>query len=630
VVRLQQLCDLLVLWGHTTNFLYPQVYEPVECDPIKVYARDLGNNIPKSVRDANRTPTKKGGSTRKASKTDSPSSTALIYQQNQLDKPSPSSRACDEESEICISSDHNKSMSLSNEQLQSISLTSASDSNNFDPCESHSLNEAESRNSVEPVALSVEEKAKDRSGGSNYLDPDDIVYTGSETFDPMFIFWQLMGWYDAGSDNPIQAPEVFGTLQLPLPAQCFGMADVAYGDKERAMLIDHVTDVFKQSTPWSAQIVHTFTAMSCETTENHKRLIGSPFLDILLGAGGVTKSLQKEFPTSTAVNKPPESLQKLQFDDLLPPETTHCTWVQCSKCSKWRRVAWFIDPSSLPQDWKCNENSWDTLMASCKVPSDYDPELEDSGATEPSQIDDVWTYLEHQPKTTIEDCPVGSMKDVFCLINKVWYKARITAHRPVNANNGPDPMVRVHFLGWQSKFDENISIYSGRIQPLGTYSDHGAAAMPLKSEPNEPKGSSKCGNTAKQNATKLRSELLRSNGQESRKPSGAPPRTRQNKTNSSKTARLSESIEKKRSFRPVAEWVPTIPQKKTRSESSRSLRGYDEMAILEAVLLASKRDMKEEDAGANPVPIDAGETRVPTSNDEQEIAWDERSSDTLK
>ena len=47
-VRIQQLCDILVLWAVTHNFISVTDYESVECNPVKVFARELGNNIPRS------------------------------------------------------------------------------------------------------------------------------------------------------------------------------------------------------------------------------------------------------------------------------------------------------------------------------------------------------------------------------------------------------------------------------------------------------------------------------------------------------------------------------------------------------------------------------------------------------
>ena len=56
-----------------------------------------------------------------------------------------------------------------------------------------------------------------------------------------------------------------------------------------------------------------------------------------------------------------------QFDHILPPEQ-HTEWVQCDSgiCRKWRRVAWYVDVSSLPDSWQCSMNHWDPENATCE------------------------------------------------------------------------------------------------------------------------------------------------------------------------------------------------------------------------------------------------------------------------
>ncbi|XP_070623451.1 zinc finger CW-type PWWP domain protein 1 [Erythrolamprus reginae] len=49
-----------------------------------------------------------------------------------------------------------------------------------------------------------------------------------------------------------------------------------------------------------------------------------------------------------------------------------CTaWVQCSNpsCEKWRRLSGDVDPSALPEDWSCSQNS-DLQYNSCSVPEE--------------------------------------------------------------------------------------------------------------------------------------------------------------------------------------------------------------------------------------------------------------------
>ncbi|XP_047663168.1 zinc finger CW-type PWWP domain protein 1-like isoform X4 [Tachysurus fulvidraco] len=49
----------------------------------------------------------------------------------------------------------------------------------------------------------------------------------------------------------------------------------------------------------------------------------------------------------------------------------HVMWVQCSKpeCGKWRRLSDAVDPSVLPDDWTCQNNT-DSTFSSCSAPEE--------------------------------------------------------------------------------------------------------------------------------------------------------------------------------------------------------------------------------------------------------------------
>jgi hypothetical protein len=46
--RVGQLADILVLWAHTSNFSTVQKFGAVESQPLQVFARELGTNIPRN------------------------------------------------------------------------------------------------------------------------------------------------------------------------------------------------------------------------------------------------------------------------------------------------------------------------------------------------------------------------------------------------------------------------------------------------------------------------------------------------------------------------------------------------------------------------------------------------------
>jgi len=68
------------------------------------------------------------------------------------------------------------------------------------------------------------------------------------------------------------------------------------------------------------------------------------------GAGGGGASANKT--SNTTGVRPSASLEKVN-------------WVQCNKCTKWRKVPGSIDVSSLPEVWHCSLNSWAPAFSRC-------------------------------------------------------------------------------------------------------------------------------------------------------------------------------------------------------------------------------------------------------------------------
>ena len=64
---------------------------------------------------------------------------------------------------------------------------------------------------------------------------------------------------------------------------------------------------------------------------------------------------------------------RLSLDSKSPKSETRCLpvvpeqWVQCDKCSKWRKVAPGIDPDDLPKTWYCSMNTWNPQFSRCSA-----------------------------------------------------------------------------------------------------------------------------------------------------------------------------------------------------------------------------------------------------------------------
>ena len=107
-----------------------------------------------------------------------------------------------------------------------------------------------SQNDPLPHIHSHTTNGKESSKDASMMEPNEVVFLGHKTYDKHFIFWQLIGWFHAGTDQKAEAPDLFGCVQLPLPAACFGTSEMQYGLKQRESLLAHLREEKAQTLPW--------------------------------------------------------------------------------------------------------------------------------------------------------------------------------------------------------------------------------------------------------------------------------------------------------------------------------------------------------------------------------------------
>ncbi len=303
----------------------------------------------------------------------------------------------------------------------------------------------------------------------------------------------MIDWYKAGSEEPDIPPDLFGTIQLPLPSMCFGPSVAQYNESIRNSLVSILKNEKAQVMPWPQKLKDCFNlTMILPSKSQQYPLMGSPMLDVSLGQVGALHNVLKDIGAST--RRKSHSPDDHQLDDILPPEVP-TAWVQCEKCHKWRRVAWHVDSDALPDEWECHMNFWDPENSTCSAPQDYyDPDLENTIQTTSGQ--NVASNGEVEVK-------IGEWKDVYCNKNRVYYEAQIikiidpanttTDNRRSGTNgqsmesnkksfNKSNPTVRrflFHFKGWSSNYDEWIDADSDRIAVHNLYTN------PMSSNPKE-------------------------------------------------------------------------------------------------------------------------------------------------
>jgi hypothetical protein len=469
--QLRLLSDILCLWAHTTNFSQPQAYVPIQSDEIVVPARELGNGIPRakffkndvycrSIKNANGMlpSTIDESSTDVGFGTASPSDTAATDSEMGSNRTnSPGEVNAEECAEPFPDVAESETMSASGEDMQD-----------------------ESQDRLAPNKESL-----------TYFDPNDPIFTGKKMYGEMFTFWQLMGWYDAGTGSREGPPELFGCVQLPLPEACFGDIEQVYGKDQREELLKLLKNERMQMQPWPEKLRACFAKEKLRCDAIQSKLLGSPMLDVTLGrVDSVAKALaemvgaesKEKVPAKNGKSRgkksksvPDEDDDSVgQLDDILPPELPS-EWVQCDDCHKWRRVAWDIDINGLPDEWVCSMNTWDPERASCEVPQDaFDPEAENAVNYQLSAADNA----------KMSDAKEGDWFDVFCSKNLVYYEGQIQKVKVFKQKDkanpkGPQTEVKkfqFHFRGWSSKFDEWVEADSDRIKAHNLFTNPDASS----------------------------------------------------------------------------------------------------------------------------------------------------------
>jgi hypothetical protein len=347
-----------------------------------------------------------------------------------------------------------------------------------------------------PLAGSSNSKPQASSNSrhtSLYLDPNESVFAGRKVYDKWFCFWQLIGWFNAGSDQKAENPDVFGCVELPDPVACFGNSATMYSAKHQEMLINILKDDKLQAMHWPTALKSTFNLeQQMALQQSGECVYGSPMLDVVLGQiDSVAKAVREIISTAEcavdSVDKNKNRTKKVsgnsgsnnkrrslvededrQLDEILAPEAP-TNWVQCDGCHKWRRVPWHVDLEALPDPWTCVQNTWDVDAATCEAPQDaYDASKENA------------MYDEQENSFVLADFVPGSWWDVFCTKNLVYYEGQVLRSRqPTGKKKNQSVEILIHYKGWSNKFNEWIPFDSDR------FVRHNLFTNPMASDPRE-------------------------------------------------------------------------------------------------------------------------------------------------
>ena len=289
-----------------STFFRLESYEPLESSPIEVYARELGNAVPKSAIDDEK-------QAAQTSTTDGPG--------------------------------HNQS----------------------------------SRPGAD--AVSTKKKSK-KAKASGLCEPDDIITEVVVKYQGDYVLSQLLQWFNYGIGQKPGLPDMFGCILLPAMQGCWKedsrksrTARTRYHTHTRPRLVEWLKDPIQRGNPWPDELRKEFVDEAEPNVISDASSLwlpfGSPITDFLVTGDdlGLTSILRELGSTDSNADSSTANDLLSTLDQGKPAQAVS-NWVQCDKCSKWRRLPWHVDVDTLGDQFYCADNIWNETSASCDAPED--------------------------------------------------------------------------------------------------------------------------------------------------------------------------------------------------------------------------------------------------------------------
>lgn len=348
--------DALLFYAHTTNFFALRAYRGLESTPVDVYARELGNNVPRSVVDE-----------------------SVAVQEHS------------EKSGSEFLRDQSPSSSCVGEQSSSM----------------QTLGAVEGPKSGKGSRDEPKEAATDVFSEESMCQPDDIVASVAVRYQGDYVLSQLLQWYNGGIGQKPGLPDLSGCTILPSMEGIWSSwllesnsskpeKRTIYETKIRPRLVEWFQDPYQRGNPWPEEIrqafEHTGDELSrLEDSSTEYFLFGSPITDFLIeGDESNIYRILKELDADDKVSSKKNPNGLLSSLDRGRPAQAVSTWVQCEDCLKWRKIPWQVDVDLLPDKFYCRDNVWNTAASSCDAPEDEwdneDPLVDANGKVESSPI----------------------------------------------------------------------------------------------------------------------------------------------------------------------------------------------------------------------------------------------------
>lgn len=324
--------DLLLFYAHTRNFFLMKPFKPLTSTPIEVYARELGNAVPRVAKDKIVAPTLGASES---------SCERINYSASpQASKQSESSKSPSSEDELCEPDDI----------VAEVSVTYNGDYVLAQLLQWYTGGIGQKPGLPDLLGCALLPRMSD-CWASELLARNKVKSDRKTTYETK-IRRRLIEWlqdpYQRGNPWPDEVKKAF----------CSSEMDYLQSDTSLVWL------------PF-----------------------GSPILDFLVtGEEESIASVLYELDADDTVSLKKSSDGLLLSVDKGRPAQAVSNWVQCENpdCMKWRKIPWFVDLDLLPEKFYCHDNEWDPAANSCDAPEeDWDAQdklVGDDGKIEGSPV----------------------------------------------------------------------------------------------------------------------------------------------------------------------------------------------------------------------------------------------------
>lgn len=415
-LMLQISADVLLMYAHTHNFFSLNPYAVLESSPIEVYARELGNDVPRSVVDSDVTFSDGTSGNSNKSGEVSPTSPVRVNEKNQ------------------------------------------------DEGGSGSKPKKTSRKKIEEQCCPEEVVAKVR-----------VRYRGDYVLSQLLQWYNGgMGQKPGLPDmlGTVVLPSIDACWVSKLSEKRRGKTRTVYESKLRPLLVEWMQDPYRRGSPWPKEVAEAFIPKNAPSAgdgdEEDFVRFGSPILDFLV-TGDETGifNLLEELDAHCSVSATADDPGLLTSVDKGRPAQAVCRWVQCenSACLKWRKIPWHVDIDLLPEHFFCKDNKWDSSKNSCDAPEDdWDKNDKLVGSDGKVQVSPIRKDKFTSPSNQLS-FHVGARFDVKRTTKGAGEKYSVATVTHIDFS-GSIKRIKFHFSKTSSDADEWIPLGSDRIAPL--------------------------------------------------------------------------------------------------------------------------------------------------------------------